>query len=206
MEQRIVEKAHELFFRYGIKSVTMDDMATKLGMSKKTLYQYFADKHSLVEAVVRKEIAADEEECRCNQKISENAVHETFLVLDMLQEMLENMHPGIIFEMEKYHPTAFDIFKQHKNQFIYKMIRENIKRGMAEGLYREGLDADVLAKFRIESIFIPFNPETFPPHKYNLVHTETLLMEHFLYGICNTKGQKQIEKYFKQRAKTKQNA
>lgn len=206
MEQRIIDKAHELFFRYGIKAVTMDDMATKMGVSKKTLYQHFADKHSLVEAVVRKEIAADEAECHCNLKNSENAVHETFLALAMMQEMLETMNPSIIFEMEKYHPSAFDIFKQHKNQFIYKMIRENIKRGMAEGMYREGLDADVLAKFRIESIFIPFNPELFPPHKYNILETETQLMEHFLYGICTSKGQKQIEKYFKQRAKTKQNA
>jgi TetR/AcrR family transcriptional regulator, cholesterol catabolism regulator len=202
MEQRIIEKAQELFFRYGLKSVTMDDIATKLGVSKKTIYQYFADKEALVEGVVQREIDHDVTECQSHITLSENAVHETFLALDMLQEMLSTMNPAIIYEMQKYHPQAFSLFNDHKNKFLYKVIKENLDRGQKEGLYREDFHSDILAKFRIESIFVAFNPEVFPPTKYNLVKVETEIMEHFLFGICTAKGQKQIEKYKKQREKT----
>jgi TetR/AcrR family transcriptional regulator, cholesterol catabolism regulator len=201
-QERIVQKAHELFFRYGLKSVTMDDIASGLGVSKKTIYQFYADKDALVEAVVHAETRQDEIECARHRKDSENAVHEMFMALDMMQEMMATMNPSIIFELQKYHPAAFKKFNDHKNKFLYKVVKENIEKGKKEELYRPEANADVLAKFRLESIFVPFNPELFPPAKYNLFDIEAELLEHFLYGITTPKGQKQILKYKKQREKT----
>ncbi|MEN9597850.1 MAG: hypothetical protein RL596_161 [Bacteroidota bacterium] len=200
-EERIVQKAHELFFRYGLKSVTMDDIASSLGVSKKTIYQFYADKDALVEAVVHAETRQDELECARHRKESENAVHEMFMALDMMQEMMATMNPAIIFELQKYHPAAFKKFNDHKNKFLYKVVKENIEKGKKEALYRPEANADILAKFRLESIFIPFNPELFSPAKYNLFQIEAELLAHFLYGITTTKGQKQILKYKKQREK-----
>jgi TetR/AcrR family transcriptional regulator, cholesterol catabolism regulator len=200
-EERIVQKAHELFFRYGLKSVTMDDIASNLGVSKKTIYQFYADKDALVEAVVHAETRQDELECVRHRKESENAVHEMFMALDMMQEMMATMNPAIIFELQKYHPAAFKKFNDHKNKFLYKVVKENIEKGKKEDLYRAEANADILTKFRLESIFIPFNPELFSPAKYNLFQIEAELLEHFLYGITTTKGQKQILKYKKQREK-----
>jgi AcrR family transcriptional regulator len=202
MEQRITEKAQELFFRYGLKSVTMDDIATHLGMSKKTIYQYYTDKDALVDAVVQKEIDNDVIECAGHRQKCENAVHEVFLALDMMQEMMSTMNPVIIFEMQKYYPSAFKKMNDHKNKFLYKVIRENIELGIKEEMYRPDINPDILAKFRIESIFIAFNPDLFPSSKYSLFQIETHMMEHFLYGICTAKGIKQLFKYKNQRQKS----
>ena len=202
MEQRIVEKAQELFFRFGLKNVTMDDIATKLGMSKKTIYQYYTDKDTLIDAVVQREIDNDVVECAGHLLVSENAVHEVFLALDMMQEMMSTMNPVIFFEMQKYYPSAFKKMNDHKNKFLYKIIKENIERGISEELYRENINVEILTKFRIESIFMAFNTELFPPIKYTLLQIETAMMEHFLHGICSAKGQKQIIKYKNQRKKS----
>lgn len=195
MEQRITDKARELFFRYGLKSVTMDEIATSLGVSKKTIYHYYTDKDSIVEAVMLNEIQRGEQECNnyCNQ--SDNAVHEVFMTIDMMQEMLSTMNPALIFEMQKYHPKAFKMFNDHKHQFIYKIIKTNLERGQREELYRQELNAEILAKYRVESIFLPFHQDVFPMAKYNIFQVSLELMNHFLFGITTPKGQKLITKY-----------
>lgn len=201
MEQRIVEKAQELFFRYGLKSVTMDDIASNLGSSKKTIYQYFKDKDHLVDAVVQREIEQDKKDCTIIASSCENAIQEIFKGFDTMHEMLSTMNPAIIFEMQKYHPAAYQKMNAHKNKFFVNIMKENLKRGIAEGNYRENINIDVMARYRIESIFLGFNPEILMQGKYTLVQVELELMEHFLYGICTPKGLKLINKYKQQREK-----
>ncbi|HEX2608415.1 MAG TPA: TetR/AcrR family transcriptional regulator [Flavisolibacter sp.] len=200
-KERILEKAHELFFRYGLRSVSMDDIAAQLGMSKKTLYQYFADKDELVNAVFDRILTANKEECvACNAK-GENAIHEVFLSLDLLEEMLAHMNPAVLFDMQKYHPTAFKKFQDYRNQFLYKIIKENLEEGIKEELYRPEIDADILTRYRLHSIMLSFDPEIFPSNKTQLVYIEQQLLEHFLYGVATPKGQKLIQKYKTQRTK-----
>jgi AcrR family transcriptional regulator len=201
MEQRIVEKAQELFFRYGLKSVTMDDIASNLGASKKTIYQYFKDKDHLVDAVVQREIEQDMHECTSIACSCDNAVQEVFRGFEMLQEMLTTMNPAIIFEMQKYHPEAYKKMNAHKNKFFVNIMKENLIKGIKEGYYREDINVEVIARYRVESIFLGFNPEVFMQSKFTLVQVEMELMEHFLYGICTPKGQKLITKYKQQREK-----
>src|SRR5664279_3582554 len=102
-KERILEKATELFLRYGIRSITMDEIAAQLGISKKTIYQFFTDKDAMVEAVVEVEMKRNEENYRGFQSIAENAVHENFLAMDGLQEMLKGMNPQLIHDLEKHH-------------------------------------------------------------------------------------------------------
>lgn len=179
----------------------MDDIATNLGVSKKTIYQYYTDKDSIVEAVMLFETQRGEQECNKYSSESENAVHEVFMTIDMMQEMLSTMNPALIFEMQKYHPKAYKMFNDHKHQFIYKTIKNNLERGQKEDLYRAELNAEVLAKYRVETIFIPFNQDVFPMAKYNIFQVSLELMNHFLHGITTPKGQKLITKY-KQAKKT----
>lgn len=201
MEQRIVEKAQELFFRYGLKSVTMDDIASNLGASKKTIYQYFKDKDHLVDAVVQREIEQDMHECTLIACSCNNAVQEVFRGFEMLQEMLTTMNPAIIFEMQKYHPEAYKKMNAHKNKFFVNIMKENLIKGIKEGYYREDINVEVIARYRVESIFLGFNPDVFMQGKFTLLEVEMELMEHFLYGICTPKGQKLINKYKQQREK-----
>jgi TetR/AcrR family transcriptional regulator, cholesterol catabolism regulator len=199
VKERIAEKAYELFNRYGIRSVSMDDIATQLGMSKKTLYQYYADKEELVSAVFSTVLEGNKSNCCLAEQQSEDALHEVFLGFDRVQEMFSNMNPSVLFDMEKYHPASFRIFQEYQNGFLYKMITANLKRGIKEGLYREGLDIDILTRFRIHSVLLPFDPDVFQNNRSQLVHIEQVLLEHFLYGIATPKGQKLIQKYLSQR-------
>jgi len=202
-KDRILEKAHELFNSYGLRSVSMDDIAAQVGMSKKTLYQYFTDKNDLVDAVFTAIMESNKQYCCQEQIKAENALHETFLAFDRTQEMFAEMNPSVLFDMEKYHPSTFNKFKDFKNGFLYGMIKANIERGISEGLYRADIDVDTLARLRIHTILLAFNAEVFPANRTRLVEIEQQLIEHFLYGLATSKGIKLILKYKSQRTKIK---
>ena len=200
-KERILVKTNELFNRYGIRSVSMDDIAAQLGMSKKTLYQYYTDKDELVNAVFDEILNTNKAQClECNKK-GENAIHEVFLSFDVVEEMLKTMNPSLLFDMQKYHPSAFKKFDEFRNGFLYKIIKSNLDRGIKEELYREDIDTDVLSRYRLHSVVLSFNPDVFPSNKSHLVHIEQQLMDVFLYGIASAKGQKLIQKYKNQRNK-----
>src|SRR4051812_47289463 len=121
-QERIVGKAHELFMRYGIRSVSMDEVANQLGISKKTIYQFYTDKDALVEDVIDIELSKSERGCTMHKKQSENPIHEIFMAVDMLLEMLSQMNPTLIFDLERYHPKAFRKYSEYKNKFLLSMI------------------------------------------------------------------------------------
>jgi TetR/AcrR family transcriptional regulator, cholesterol catabolism regulator len=200
-KDRILVKSHEQFNRFGIRSVSMDDIAAALGMSKKTLYQHFADKEELVNACFSQVMEQNRHQCLADQKRAENPIHEVFLAFDMAQEMFANMNPAVLHEMEKYHPASFKKFHEFKYGFLYKALTSNLERGIREELYRPEIDVDVIARFRIESMMLPFNADAFPNNRTHLIHIEQQLFEHFLYGLATAKGQKLIQKYKTQRTK-----
>jgi AcrR family transcriptional regulator len=201
-QERIVGKAHELFMRYGIRSVSMDEVANQLGISKKTIYQFYTDKDALVEDVIDIELTKSEQGCTMHKKQSENPIHEIFMAVDMLLEMLSQMNPTLIFDLERYHPKAFRKYSEYKNKFLLSIIKENIDTGKADGLYREEINADIMARFRLASIFLVFNPEWLPMGKHALPAVITEITDNFLYGLTTPKGQKLVQKYKQQRQKT----
>jgi AcrR family transcriptional regulator len=201
-KERILEKAGDLFMRYGIRSITMDEIAAQLGISKKTIYQFFTDKDAMVEAVVNEEMKRNEEGCRGFSETAENAVHEIFLAMDNMQEMLKTMNPQLIHDLEKHHPAAFKRLKHYKYQFLYSTIKENLDRGVKEEIYRNDLNTDLTTRHRIESAFMPFNQDAFPVNKYPMNQTCQELAVLFLHSISNVKGKQLIEKYLKERQKT----
>jgi TetR/AcrR family transcriptional regulator, cholesterol catabolism regulator len=200
-KERILVKSHELFNRYGIRSVSMDDIAAHLGMSKKTLYQYYTDKDDLVNAVFDTVLITNKSQCSDCIRKGENAIHEVFLSFDMVEEMLKNMNPSVMFDMQKYHPSAFKKFDDFRNGFLYKVIKANLERGIREELYRQDIDTEVLSRYRLHSVLLSFSQEVFPSNKTNLAYIEQQLLESFLYGLATPKGQKLIQKYKNQRTK-----
>ncbi|UEG51057.1 TetR/AcrR family transcriptional regulator [Ferruginibacter lapsinanis] len=207
IKDRIIEGAYELFIRYGFRSVSMDNIATKLGMSKKTLYQHFTDKDELVEAVMEYDITHDEKDCMLSTGNALNAIDEVLNVIDTVADQLSDMNPMVLYEMQKFHPKAFKIFQKHKDEFILKMITQNLHRGVTEGLYREDINIEVIAKFRLESMMLIFNIELFPLAKqYHLKDLMQMIGEHFLFGIVSPKGYKLIQKYQQERNKINNDA
>jgi AcrR family transcriptional regulator len=200
-QERILQKAHELFMLYGIRSVSMDEIAAHLGISKKTIYQYYADKDALVDAVVSIELDCNESECELQRSQSENSIHEVFLAVDMVRELLSKMNPSFIYELEKYHPKAFKKFNDYKHKFLYDVLTDNLNRGKADGIYREEINVEIMARYRLASMFFIFNPEMFPHHKYNPWQILAEITDNFLWGLATVKGQKLIQKYKQLREK-----
>ncbi|HTL06884.1 MAG TPA: TetR/AcrR family transcriptional regulator [Chitinophagaceae bacterium] len=200
-KERIKIQATDLFKRYGIRSVSMDDIANQLGMSKKTIYQFYADKDELVEYVINDEIHHNEMCCQADMNQSENAVHELFLAMDMVLEMFRTMNPSVLYDMEKYHPRAFQKFLKHKNDYLYNVIRENLIRGIKEDLYRSDINIDIISRYRVEMVMLPLNPVFQAKVKHNLAEIEEEIILHYLFGLVNMKGYKLILKYKQERTK-----
>ena len=200
LKERIKQKANELFRRYGIKSVTMDEISSQMGVSKKTIYQCFSDKNDLVDAVIVDILDYNRDYCQDSRINAQNAVHEVFLAIESLQATFENMNPGILFDIERNYPSTYKKFKEFKYHFLLDIMKKNIERGKKEELYREDLNEDIIAKTRLECIMLPFNEELFPRNEFPLVFLHQQLIEFFLYGMVTPKGYKLITKYQKERS------
>src|SRR5574338_757430 len=199
IKESIQSKAHELFINYGIRSVSMDDIAAQLGMSKKTVYQYFNDKDELVDAAVDEEVKKGQRDCmECFGK-ARDAVEEIFLTMENIVEQFHNMNPTVLYDLEKFHYISYRKLLKHKNEFLLEVIRKNIKRGIKEELFRPEINADILSRFRLESMMIAFNLDVFPPRKYNLAEVTVEIIEHYLYVLATIKGHKLILKYKKEK-------
>lgn len=199
---RIREQAKQLYFKYGIRSVSMDDIAVGLGMSKKTIYQYFADKDELVEAIVEDDIRDTRVDCQECFVQSSNAVEEIFLTMDRMLEHLGQMNPTILYDLHKFHFSSFKKFQEHKNSYLLEIIRKNLERGIGEGLYRPDINVDILSRFRLESMMLVFNMEIFPQTKYSIVEVTMAIIENFMFGVVTTKGYELIIKYKQERQNT----
>jgi TetR/AcrR family transcriptional regulator, cholesterol catabolism regulator len=194
-KERILNASFELFFRYGIKSVTMDDIAKHLSMSKKTIYQFFQDKDEVVHTLMQKSLREDERDFSAITGRAANVVEEVFMIMKKMHEIFSNINPNIFYDLRKYHPQTWDLFHKFRTQFILNMVENTLEKGKRDGYVRPDINAKLLARMRIEEIDMAFNPAIFPPDKFRILDVHLGLTEHFLYGICTMKGHKLINKY-----------
>ncbi|SDD13409.1 TetR/AcrR family transcriptional regulator [Niabella drilacis] len=205
-KSHIRNQALQLFMQYGARSVSMDDIASAVGSSKKTIYQYYTDKDQLVGDAIEQVLIDNGTHCRTFHQISDNAIQEGFLAIGQTSELFRNMNPVLIHDLKKYHPRAYKRFVDYKNEFLYEIIVENIKRGIAEGLYRDDFNIDIIAQFRVGSIDVMFMPEFYGRLQEGLFQVQLELFYFFLHGMATAKGQKLIEKYKKHKPKNNSDA
>jgi AcrR family transcriptional regulator len=192
IKKRILSKSQELYFTRGIRSVTMDEIAASLGISKKTIYLHFRDKRCLVEAST---ICFLEQEKCAEKKIYEvsiNPIDEIILSTQLMREMLANVNPAIFHDLQKYYPQSWKHYLAYKEGFRNVVLR-NLNEGIKQGLYREDINPTIMANLRIESVDMAFNPEAFPPREFNILDVQLAFIEHFLRGIVTEKGLKTYE-------------
>jgi len=194
-EERILDSAHNLFFQYGIKSVTMDDIAGHLGMSKKTIYSFFDDKDKLVCALTGKEFEHQQSDLIKIADQTQNAVEEMMGIIKYLSVMFSKMNRYLIHDLQKYHPNAWKLFSNFKEECIVKVMQRNIKRGIKEELYRPSVNPRIMALLRMKEAEWALDTQVFPPKEFNIWDVQSQMLEHFLYGIVSLKGYKLIDKY-----------
>ena len=195
VRERILEESEMLFFRYGVRRVTMDDVAKALGMSKKTLYQYYSDKDELVAEATRAHLERERiefDEIFCN---SENSIKCLFSISQCMRKSLSEINPSVLFELKRFYPKSWEYWTEFKDQFIFKSIVENIKKGIEEEYFRSEVNAEILANLRVMEIQILFDRESFPSEKFNFMEVQMQLFNHFVYGITTEKGRKLYKEY-----------
>lgn len=194
-KERVISGAEELFFKFGVKRITMDDVAKHLGMSKKTIYQFFKDKDDLVHKMMQQKLKSDQNDFKDIQGKSQNIIDEVFGYMKHMTVMFSKMNPVIFYELQKYYPQVWKMFKDFKTKFILQQVADSIERGKKEGLVRKDVNNKILSILRIEEIELGMNQHVFPASDFSIVHVQLAMTEHFLYGICTLKGFKLIEKY-----------
>ncbi|MFI5195681.1 MAG: TetR/AcrR family transcriptional regulator [Chitinophagales bacterium] len=192
---KILSASAELFSQYGFKTITMDDIARRAGISKKTLYQHFANKDEVVNKSVMWYKNNATECCEANLKGAENAIEAMVRMMAFFDTMNNRINPMAMFEMQRYFPEAYKTFRNMLEERDVVMIRENIVQGMKEGLYRSDLNADLLARYRLETSLLILQPNLLVSDRNSLMSVALEIGEHFLYGIMNSKGEKLYQKY-----------
>jgi TetR/AcrR family transcriptional regulator, cholesterol catabolism regulator len=195
MKEKILKGAEELFFRYGIKNITMDEIARHLGMSKKTIYQYFKDKDEVVHSLILHKLEEDRILFTKTYEESENIVVEAFAIMKNMREILANVNPVVFHELHKFYPESWKAFEEFKSGFILENIERCLTRGQEQGLVRTDINVKILSRMRLENLDMGLFGRGFPADKFNMLDVQLAMTEHFLYGVCTLKGHKLINKY-----------
>ena len=192
--QNILEKVGELYNKYGIKSVTMDDVARELGISKKTLYQYFENKNDLVSKVL--DYLLNMKDCSF-KKISEkeqNAVDELLEVGVYIIKSIKDYNLSTEYDLKKYYPELYTKLHKVRKEIMYEAILKNIQKGKNEGLYRINMDEEIIAKIQTSRFIHMSSGELFDSEE---IFKPKYILELFIYhirGITNKKGIEVLEK------------
>jgi TetR/AcrR family transcriptional regulator, cholesterol catabolism regulator len=186
--KNILVKVRELYMKYGIKSVTMDDVARELSISKKTLYQYVTDKDDLVGKFIDNEITTTQEEiCKCF-RIGFNAIEELFEISIFMNKLMRDQNQATEHDLMKYYPSHYQKTVKARREGIFNYILTNLKKGIKEGLYRKEMNKEVIAKLYLwRSENVHFN-ELFTVEEFTSIKLFVELLTYHVRGIATEKG------------------
>lgn len=191
-KEEILKGSWELFMRYGIKSITMDEIARHLSISKKTIYQFFADKDALVLEVSNLEM--NNQKCKWENasKESKDVIEFFWKATEIMKNDMSKMNPTLLFDLRKYHPVGYKAFQHHKREHITKEIKDMLVDGIGQGYFRKDINVEIISKMRVEQIELMFNQDVFPHDEFNLTEVSTQFFEHFMYGISTIAGHQRL--------------
>lgn len=194
-KEKILKGAEGLFTKYGIRSISMDDIARHLSVSKKTLYQHFADKDELVTIAMQTHM---EEQKKIFDEIArraENSIDELYQIAGCLRKHSEESNPSLLFDIQKFHPRAWNVWVDYKNNFIRGTVVRNLELGIKEGYFRPDINAEIIASLRLATIESCYDDRHFPKGKFSIMEIQAQVFEHFVFGLCTEKGKKLYQKY-----------
>lgn len=195
IKKKILKAAENLFMKYGVRSISMDDISRHLSVSKKTLYQHFADKEDIVSMTCQAHIESIASRFLEITKNSRNAIDELTKISRCLKQNTEDTNPSLLFDLQKYHPKAWNVWLNHKNKFIRDSVVRNLKQGIEEGYYRPEVNVDIIATMRLELVQLPFDDQIFPTSRFKIAEVQMQIFDHFVHGIVTDKGKKLYQKY-----------
>jgi len=193
MKQTIIQKAGEVFLKYGFKSITMDDIANELAISKKTIYKFFKNKEQLVEQTVSHVHETMHREIFCICDKGYNAIEENFEIKNMFKNMFKNSDDSPMFQLEKYYPKTYNKIMVNEFVMFKDCILTNLKKGTQEKLYRDDIDEELITKFYFSLAMSVHNSNLHTYNKNTLNKLETSVLEYHTRAIATLKGLKILE-------------
>jgi len=192
--KRILKECSVLFIKYGIRSLSMDDLCREMGISKKTLYQYVENKTDLIsktlDFVVQDAVWAVEDAT----KEGYNAIDQLLRVSQKVCTEMQHFNPSITFDMQKYYPELYRKFNHSKKEIIFKQIVENMRQGITEGLYRDDLPIDLVARLYGQKLEHINDPEFLNSEDFSFSNLFQVMFDNHIRGISNPQGLEYYEK------------
>ncbi len=194
--EQIIGTTAKLYTKYGIRSVTMDDVARELSLSKKTLYIYVKDKVDLVKKVVLF-ITEKSDVSRCGNDKNLNAVEKHIFVYQFISKMLIDVNPSFEYDLRKYYPNQYKLLLKNRRTNMFDKMKVDLHQGIKEGLFRGDMDVDkvvILNMIRIESLY---DNEILEKYKYNLLDVLGEFFTYHLHAIATPEGIKEYKRLMK---------
>ena len=193
MKEIILNKAADLFLHYGFKSITMDDIANELAISKKTIYIFFTHKSDLV--VVSTVLVHEKVNLMISVIIMKNfnAIEENFVIKSVFKDMFKNVKTSPMFQLKKYYPSTYAKLMEQQLCTFSECVRENMEKGIREKLYRSEIDIEMVMKFYFRLIYGAYEGDLFGEDMQDIIKTEIKILEYHTRSIATTKGVKILE-------------
>ena len=194
---RILSESLRLFMKNGIRSISMDDIAKELGMSKKTIYQYVANKTELVEMVLDFMREKESNVCIDGDITKMNAIDVLLAVSRNVSRHMKDLNPINAYELQKYYPSIYREFILKKRDHVYTTLKQNFEQGIAEGIYRNDLDIDLVARLYIQKLVDVHDPEFLSSVNFGFEKVFQVMFDNHIRGIANAEGLAYYEKQIK---------
>ena len=185
---KILERVSALYRKYGIKSVTMDDVANELGISKKTLYQHVGDKAELVEKVVEHTRECNFSAMSDTKGSGGNAIEQLIDVSQRVNELMKDHSPSYEYDLRKYYPDIYKKLMAARRKLMYDSILKNIRQGKEEGVYRKDLDEKIIAKLHLLRMEGIRSGEIFDENELRSSKFFTELFVYHIHGLATSRG------------------
>ena len=197
MKDQILLKATDLFLTLGFKSVTMDDIAAEMGISKKTIYQHYSNKDQLVEASTMH--LFETISCGIDQicALENNPVEELFLIKDFVMKNLKNESASPIYQLQKYYPKIHKTLMMRQFAKMGDCVIVNLEKGIAQGFFRKEMNTSLIARFYFAGMTSLKDTEIFNPEEFPSLSIQMAYLEYHLRGICTEKGIQKLEQLLK---------
>lgn len=192
--QRIIESAMDLFLKYGIKSMTMDDVSRELGISKKTLYKFVSNKADLVDQGVKSTYDNVMNHLTHLSDVTENAIDELFEIDMFFDTVMRQQHPAMMFQLQKYYPDTFKWLEGKKMESVKKITSKNLNKGIKQGMYRDDLNIDYICYIYIAHTNIMSDESGVPQDICESSEFHKHHMEYHIRGIASTTGLQYLNK------------
>ncbi len=193
-KNKILHQSKDLFMKYGFKSITMDDIAKELGISKKTLYQFFTDKNDLVNQTVDAHLYYMESNCNHISINNKDAILSMISITQFISTNIKQANYKILFELKKYFKEAWDKMHNHRVVFVSASVQKNIELGMEQGLFRANIDAKLTSRLYVHLLDFLLEPDWLDKEGYDIKSTHLQIVEFYLRAICTDKGLKILNK------------